>query len=118
MSKIYLNFLKNILNTLNFKEHRKSSLSFFRKDNISLVIYCNILINYYNNNPTFIEELIKQIHNGSRITIKKKIDDAISFNYLTATKSKVDRRKIDINPTKETIKEFEAYVDRLKNSLN
>ena len=117
MAQYYLNFIELVGKSLVNKEAQQKSLTFFRSDNVTLEIFCKILINYYNNKPTFIEEIIKEATYGSRVTIKKKVDDAIALKYLAATKSEVDKRKNVIVPSNETIQEFESYVDQIKNSL-
>ena len=95
----------------------KSSLSFFRHDNKTLEIYCKILSNHYQSKPSFIEELIKDAKFGSRITIKKIIDDAVAMNFLNKTNLKEDKRKNSLAPTDKMIEEYENYADQLRDAL-
>ena len=116
MSNSYLNFISMILKTLT-DDKEKSSLSFFRHDNKTLEIYCKILSNHYQSKPSFIEELIKDAKFGSRITIKKIIDDAVAMNFLIKTNLKEDKRKNSLAPTDKMIEEYENYADQLRNAL-
>jgi len=113
----YLNFIKLVLGTIN-KDPKEKSLTFFKADNISLEIYCKILSNHYIDAPTYIEELAKGAQYGSRVTIKKKVNDAIAMNFLNSTQSKEDKRKIAIVPSNKMIKEFETHVQNIRDVLS
>ena len=116
MKNSYFNFISMILKTLT-EDEEKSSLSFFRHDNKTLEIYCKILTNHYQSKPSFVEELIKDAKFGSRITIKKIIDDAVAMNFLNKTNFKEDKRKNSLAPTDKMIEEYENYADQLRNAL-
>ena len=99
----FLNFISLILKTLVKDDYQQTSLSFFRHDSKTVEIYCKILSNHYQSKPSFVEELIKDAKFGSRITIKKIIDDAVAMNFLIKTNLKEDKRKNSLATTDKMI---------------
>ena len=118
MKKNYLTFISLIeKNLLASKGSKNSALKFFRSDSVSIEIYYKILISYYIEEPTHYDELCKKMHNGSRMTIKKIIDNATANGFLIKNTNVKDHRKVDIIPSDQMIKEFEDHALELKEAL-
>ena len=118
MKKNYLTFISLIeKNLLTSKGSNNSALKFFRSDSVSIEIYYKILISYYIEEPTHYDELCKKMYNGSRMTIKKIIDNATANGFLIKNTNVNDHRKVDIIPSDQMIKEFEDHALELKEAL-
>lgn len=99
------------------KDLKKSSsdfvtVRFFRKDILSVwVWYCVLEQYYYNNNEYNIENIIREIpyEYASRPTILKLIDYAVTKKYFVKILNKNDKRKYNLLPSSQTIKEFEEW---------
>ena len=112
----YLNLIKILRNDLNQSHSQFVSIKFFRRNLPSYWIWISILERYYNNNSDNIEKTIKEIPNehASRPTLFKIIDSAVKKNYLVKEIDKNDKRKINLFPTSQTIKEFEEWAKVFK----
>ena len=112
----YLNLIKILRNDLNQSHSQFVSIKFFRRNLPSYWIWISILERYYNNNNDNIENTIKEIpsEHASRPTLFKIIDDAVKENYLVKELDKNDKRKINLFPTSQTIKEFEEWTKVFK----
>ena len=66
---------------------------------------------YYNNVNNNIESIIQNIPGelGSRPTLFKVIDTAVTKKYLIKEVDKNDKRKFNLIPYQQTIKEFEEW---------
>ena len=108
----YLNLIKILRNDLNQSHSQFVSIKFFRRNLPSYWIWISILERYYNNNNDNIENTIKEIpsEHASRPTLFKIIDDAVKKKYLVKELDKDDKRKINLFPTSQTIKEFEEWT--------
>ena len=109
----YLKFLQSLKKDLNQSNSDFETVKFFRKDIVSVWIWFCVLEQYYNNNNNNnIENIMKEIPNeyASRPTIFKIIDDAVSKKYFEKIADKKDKRKHNIFPTSQTIKEFEKWT--------
>ena len=107
----YLEFLQTLKKDLNQSNSDFKTVKFFRKDIVSVWIWFCVLEQHYNDNNNNIENIISEIPKeyASRPTIFKIIDDAVSKKYFEKILDKNDRRKYNLFPTSQTIKEFEEW---------
>ena len=118
-NQYYIGLIEQIeKNILGRKRSNKSALKYFHSDSVSMEVCYNILRNYYSNRPTNFEQLYRETSFGSRQTIKTIIDQAIAKNYLFVEQNKIDTRKRDIYINKMFVKEFEHFIEELKNKFN
>jgi len=116
----YLNLLQTLKKDLNISNIEFETVKFFRKDFVSVSIWFFVLEQYYNNNNNNnnnnIENIITKIPNeyASRPTIFKIIDDAVSKKYFKKIVDHNDKRKYNLSPTSQTIKEFEEWAKVFK----
>ncbi len=113
----YLKLVKNLKKDLNETNSDFKSVKFFRKNIISVWVWFSVLEQYYDNNKNNnIENIISEIPKeyASRPTIFKIIDDAVSKKYFEKKVDKNDKRKNNLLPTLQTIKEFEEWAKVLK----
>jgi len=92
-------------------------VKFFRKDIVSVLIWFYVLEQHYtNNNNNNIENITIEIPNeyASRPTIFKIINEAVSKKYLRKIVDDNDKRKYNLFPTSQTIKEFEEWAKTFK----
>jgi len=110
----YLKFLQILKNDLIISDSEFETVKFFRKDIVSVWIWFCVLGEYYNNNNNNnnIESIISEIPHeyASRPTIFKIIDDAVAKKYFEKVIDKNDKRKYNLFPTSQTIKEFEKWA--------
>ena len=114
----YLKLVQNIAKDLRERLNDFETIKFFRKDLISHWIWIVVLEKYYNNevNDNNIERIIQNIPSelGSRPTLFKVIDIAVSKKFLIKELNKKDKRKFDIIPSEKTIIEFEEWAKIFK----
>ena len=113
----YLKFLQILKKDLNQSNSDFETVKFFRKDIVSVWIWFCVLEQYYNNNNNNnIENIMIEIPNeyASRPTIFKIIDDATSKKYFEKIVDNDDKRKYNLFPTSQTIKEFEEWAKVFK----
>ena len=113
----YLKFLQSLKKDLNQSNSDFKTVKFFRKDIVSVWIWFCVLEQYYNNNNNNnIESIMKEIPNeyASRPTIFKIIDDAVSKKYFKKKVDNKDKRKYNLFPASQTIKEFEEWAKVFK----
>ena len=110
----FINSLKIGINNYNFD---LETISYFRKDSVSLSIWICLLERHYNNNNNNIENILKDLSNvsASRPKIFKIINNAISKSYLIKEANKNDKRKFNIYFSEQSIKEFEEWALLFKN---
>ena len=110
-----MNYLKLIQNLhLDLKERLNDfeTVKFFRKDLVSSWIWILVLNKYYNNNyNNNVESIIQNIpdHLGSRPKLLKVVNTAVAKKYFIKELNKEDKRKFNIIPSQQTIKEFEEW---------
>jgi len=120
-----MNYLKLILNLKQDLKERLNvfeTVKFFRKDIVSYWIWFSVLEKYYKNNNNKnknnknIENIIKNIPGelSSRPTIFKVIDTAVAKKYFIKELDKEDKRKFNLIPSQQTIKEFEEWAKIFK----
>lgn len=110
----FIEFLKNDFEISNAKY---SSIKFFRSQLILILIWFWVLEKFYKKKPYGVEELIQDIpkEHASRPTIYKFIDLAIKKNFLKKKSFLNDKRKWNLEPTKQTIDEFESWAKGFSN---
>ena len=106
-----LKLIKILKNDLNQSHSQFMSIKFFRRNLPSYWVWICILERFFNNNNNNIEEIIREIpsEHASRPTLFKIIDDAVKKKYLVRELDKNDKRKNNLLPTSQTIKEFEEW---------
>jgi len=112
----YLKLLQTLKKDLNTSNIEFETVKFFRKDIVSVWIWFCVLEQYYSNSNNNIENIISEIPNeyASRPTIFKLIDDAVSKKYFKKIVDDKDKRKYNLFPTSQTIKEFEEWAKVFK----
>jgi hypothetical protein len=112
----YLKFLQSLKKDLIQSNSDLKTVKFFRKDIVSFWIWFCVLEQYYKNNNNNIENIISEIPKeyASRPTIFKIIDDAVSKKYFEKIVDENDKRKYNLFPTSQTIKEFEEWAKVFK----
>ena len=113
----YLKFIKSLKKDLDQSNSDFETVKFFRKDIVSVWIwFCVLEQCYNNNNDNNIENIMSEIQNeyASRPTIFKIIDDATSKKYFEKIVDNDDKRKYNLFPTSQTIKEFEEWAKVFK----
>jgi len=107
----YLKLLQNLKKDLNQSNSDFETVKFFRKDIVSVWIWFSVLEQYYDNNNNNIENIMREIPNeyASRPKIFKIIDNAVAKNYFKKILNENDKRKYNLLPTSQTIKEFEEW---------
>jgi len=112
----YLKFLQTLKKDLNQSNSDFKTVKFFRKDIVSVWIWFCVLEQHYNDNNNNIENIISEIPKeyASRPTIFKIIDDAVSKKYFEKIVDENDKRKYNLFPTSQTIKEFEEWAKVFK----
>ena len=112
----YLKLVQTLKKDLNRANIDFETVKFFRKDFVSVWIWFCVLEQNYNNNNNNIENIIREIPTGyaSRPTIFKIIDDAVAKNYFKKILNENDKRKYNVLPTSQTIKEFEGWAKVFK----
>ena len=109
----HLKLIKNLKQDLEKSLNKFETVKFFRKHIVSYWIWCLVLEKYYdNNNYNNIESIIKNIpvELGSRPTLFKVIDTAVAKKYFIKELDKEDKRKFNLIPSEQTIKEFEEWA--------
>jgi len=108
----YLKLIQNLKKDLKLNLNKYQTVKFFRKDIVSYWIWFEVLDKYYNNNNSNIESIIQNIPNelASRPTLFKIIDTAVAKKYFIKELDKEDKRKFNLIPSQQTIKEFEEWA--------
>ena len=108
-------FIQIINIGINSNKFDLKTISYFRKDSVSLSVWICLLERNYNNNNNNnnnIENILKDLVNvaASRPKFFKIIADAIANGYLIKEANKNDKRKFNIYLSKTSIKEFEEWA--------
>ena len=112
-----LELIKILRKDLRQSNSNFETIKFFRRNLTSYWVWVCILERYYNyNNTNNIEDIIREIpvEHASRPTLFKIFDDAVKKKYLTKEADKNDKRKSNLFPTSQTIKEFEEWSQIFK----
>jgi len=112
----YLKLIQNLKQDLKLNLNKYQTVKFFRKDIVSYWIWFLVLEEYYNNNNNNIESIIQNIPSelGSRPTLFKVIDAAVTKKYFIKELDKNDKRKFNLIPSQQTIEEFEEWAKIFK----
>jgi len=120
----YKKFIQSLKNGINSYKYELKTISYFRKDSVSLSIWISLLERHYNNNNNSssnnnnnIENILKDLSNvdASRPKFFKIINYAIAQGYLIKEASKNDKRKFNICISKKSINEFEEWASLFHN---
>ena len=95
------------------RDWSKPSIKFFRSSGAyGYIIWLTIMNAHFEKIDLTIEKTVNDVeHYGSRRTILDFINKAVAENYIKKINSNKDRRKILIQPTEITIKEFSEWSD-------
>ena len=114
----YLKLIQNLKQDLKKNLNKFETVKFFRKDIVSYWIWFLVLETHFdnNNNNNNIESIIQNIPGelGSRPTLFKVIDTAVAKKYFIKELNKEDKRKFNLIPCEQTIKEFEEWAKIFK----
>ena len=113
----YLKLVQNLKQDLYERLNDFETVKFFRKDIVSYWIWFEVLERNYNNNKNNnLESIIRNIPGelGSRPTLFKVIDTAVAKKYFIKELDKKDKRKFNLIPSQQTIKEFEEWAKIFK----
>ena len=108
----YLKLIQNLKKDLKLNLNKFPSVKFFRKNMASYWIWFSVLEQHYNNNNNNIESVIQDIPKelGTRPSLFKIIDTAVAKKYFIKELDKEDKRKFNLIPSQQTIKEFEEWA--------
>ena len=97
----------------------KPSLKFFRSnDAYGYVIWLTLMNSYSEKEKITIEAIIKKIENyASRRTIIDFINKGVEANFIIKKNSTDDKRKIFVEPSDTTIKEYEEWSNEFIKSV-
>ena len=84
------------------------TINYFRRSRIHWLFMLNILNAYYEKEIITKSDLIHKIQ-VSHITILKYIKESINRKIIFEERSKKDKRKVGLIPSKELIKSFENF---------
>ena len=97
------------------KQSHTSSNFFFRKSPSHYHMMLIIMAYYKQNMPITVEELKTQLFKTSRPKSALIINEACEKGFFTLEKTSLDQRKKNIKPTESFAKEFDEYLNTLKN---
>ena len=108
----YLKFTKFLKEDYDKSNSQFPSIKFFRSDLILIFIWFWVLEKHYSKKEFSIEQLISEIPKGygTRPTIFKFIDLSIKNKFLIKFKNQQDKRKYNLKPSTQTLKEFEDWA--------
>ena len=90
------------------QDEKNDAINYFRRSRIHWLFMLNILSAYYEKEIITKSDLIHKIQ-VSHITILKYIKESINLKIIFEEKSKKDRRKVGLIPSKELVKSFENF---------
>ena len=97
------------------KQSHTSSNYFFRKSPSHYHMMLLIMTYYKQNIPITVEELKTKLFKTSRPKSALIINEACERNFFYLEKTSSDQRKKSIKPTESFVKEFDEYMETLKN---
>ena len=97
----------------------KPSLKFFRSnDAYGYVIWLTLMNSHSEKEKITIEQIIKKIENyASRRTVIDFINKSVEANFIIKKNSTDDKRKIFVEPSDTTIKEYEEWSNEFIKSV-
>jgi len=90
------------------QDEKNDAINYFRRSRIHWLFMLNILNAYYEKEIITKSDLIHKIQ-VSHITILKYINESINRKIIFEERSKKDKRKVGLIPSKELIKSFENF---------
>ena len=90
------------------QDERNDTINYFRRSRIHWLFLLNILKAHYENDIITKSDLIHKIQ-VSHITILKYIRETINRKIILEVRSKKDKRKVGLIPSKELIDSFENF---------
>ena len=97
------------------KESHTSSNYFFRKSPSHYHMMLLVMSAYKNNQELSVEELKTKLFKTSRPKSAIIITEAVEKGFFHLEKTSIDQRKKFIKPTESFAKEFDSYINTLKN---
>ena len=97
------------------KHSHTSSNYFFRKSPSHYHLMLLVMSAYKHNEKLSVEELKTKLFKTSRPKSALIINEACEKKFFFLEKTSIDQRKKNIKPTESFVKEFEHYIDTLKN---
>ena len=112
-----LNGIKDLLNFWEdqVKRAHNSSNYFFRKSPSHYHMMLLVMYSYKHGEELSVEELKTKLFKTSRPKSALIINEACERNFFYLEKTSTDQRKKSIKPTESFVKEFDEYMDTLKN---
>tara|TARA_A100001011_G_C14218215_1_gene803041 strand:+ start:640 stop:1020 length:381 start_codon:yes stop_codon:yes gene_type:complete len=90
---------------------KNQTLNWFSTNPGHWIMLHKVMIAFLKNETITKNQLIKFVEK-SYLTSNSYIDAAVKKNYFKTIRNKNDKRSIFILPTEQTVKMFEAYVDK------
>ena len=97
------------------KHSHTSSNYFFRKSPSHYHMMLLVMSAYKHDEKLSVEELKTKLFKTSRPKSALIINEACENNFFYLEKTSTDQRKKNIKPTEAFIKEFNEYMEKLKN---
>ena len=97
------------------KHSHTSSNYFFRKSPSHYHMMLLVMSAYKHNEKLSVEELKTKLFKTSRPKSALIITEACEKNFFFLEKTSSDQRKKNIKPTESFLKEFDEYIETLKN---
>ena len=112
--------MKDTKNLLEFwetqmKQSHRSSNYFFRKSPSHYHMMLLVMNSYKEGEKLSVEELKTKLFKTSRPKSALIINEACENNFFYLEKTSSDQRKKNIKPTQSFVKEFDEYMEKLKN---
>ncbi|MDC0350442.1 hypothetical protein OAM73_01245 [Candidatus Pelagibacter sp.] len=98
----------------------KPSIKFFRSNNAyGYIIWLTIIYSYLKKTEISIEGIVNEVETyGSRRTILDFVNKGVEANFIKKINSAKDKRKILIQPSEITIKEFSEWSNKFVKSIS
>ena len=96
------------------KQSHRSSNYFFRKSPSHYHMMLIVMAAYKSNKKISVEELKTQLFKTSRPKSALIINEACEKGFFLLEKTSIDQRKKNIKPTISFVKEFDSYIQTLK----
>ena len=97
------------------KQSHRSSNYFFRKSPSHYHMMLIVMAAYKSNSKISVEELKTKLFKTSRPKSALIINEACEKGFFILEKTSIDQRKKNIKPTESFSKEFDEYLNTLKN---
>ena len=107
---------KDLLNfwEVQMKQSHTSSNYFFRKSPSHYHLMLLVMSAYKHDEKLSVEELKTKLFKTSRPKSALIINEACEKNFFFLEKTSIDQRKKNVKPTESFVKEFEEYIETLK----